>query len=464
MHTAWVAGLAENPATPATVAERALALVPSPGDDAEWLRRLPLSPTGAAAAVGHPDPGVRATVAENPHLPADLLGRLALDPEPRVRVRCLRAAIDRDLALPVEAVAASARDVDPVIRRRTAMLPGAHHDVWQRLARDPDPTVRAAVLRFHPDLWALLTPTDRAALGGDPDPRIAEAVAAARRGDRPLPRTAAAYADEPEPARRRLAVAHADLDRDLAEALVRDPDAATRARVAGNVHLPPDLVELLATDPDPTVRLAASLAEGLTEEQRAAVEYTVPEGQPPPVPWVFERREDPRAMRRAAGSAHVLLRRAVAGLPRLPADVVQLLADDPDFEVRHTLCHACADTPHEVLLAMYASDPHRDWSLLRRMPAFARAGLARFVDDPNRRLRLAALADPEADPAVLEKLGHDPDPWVRSEAARDPRLPLARLTELLDDPDTAGAAAANPALPVAVMGDLLERVRAARTG
>ncbi|MEV6680097.1 hypothetical protein AB0N09_25015 [Streptomyces erythrochromogenes] len=50
---------------------------------------------------------------------------------------------------------------------------------------------------------------------------------------------------------------------------------------------------------------------------------------------------------------------------------------------------------------------------------------------------------------------------MRSDAARDARLPVARIRELLDDPDrgvaaSAASAAANPALPPEGMHRILD--------
>lgn len=285
-----------------------------------------------------------------------------------------------------------------------------------------------------------------------------------RHADRPLPRTVPEYLAERDPARRAVVAARGELDLELAAALARDANPTVRASVARNEHLPLDLARRLATDPSPSVRLAASTAEGFTEAERAAIDYTVTDEQHPVIAWVFAHRTDPSALRRAAASAHVLLRRSVASLPRLPADIVELLARDPDFTVRHTLCHACLDTPHDVLVAMYASDDNQDWILLGHAPGFARPGLARFADDPNERLRRAALLDPQAGPDLVERLSHDPAPAVRHAAGLDPRLPLDRLTELLADADGARYAAANPALPADRMRQLIEVVAAERAG
>lgn len=87
---------------------------------------------------------------------------------------------------------------------------------------------------------------------------------------------------------------------------------------------------------------------------------------------------------------------------------------------------------------------------------FARPGLARYVDNPNYRLRLAALSDPQATPEIVERLSRDPDDIVRRQAAADPRLPHTRLVELLGSNHMPYTAARNPALPAELMHQLLD--------
>ncbi|GAA0659310.1 hypothetical protein GCM10010193_07670 [Kitasatospora atroaurantiaca] len=70
-------------------------------------------------------------------------------------------------------------------------------------------------------------------------------------------------------------------------------------------------------------------------------------------------------------------------------------------------------------------------------------------------VRRLALLDLQTPPDTVDRLSTDPAPEVRADAARHPRLPLRRLIELLDDEELAHEAAANPALPPAVMHRLV---------
>lgn len=449
-----------NPAAPVDVARRVFAtgsLLPA----GSRLKNVELSPAATAALVAHPDPKIRMQVAENQRLPRNILGRLASDPDSAVRARFALMAWRNDTQPSPEALAVMSVDPDPEIRGAAGRLLGSRDEARLRLVEDPEPDVRAAAVSSR-HVWSMLSLEARERLLADPDPRVARAVGVYRHAGTPLPTTLAGFAAESSLKRRESVVIKGRLDRDLAEHLVRDPDVAVRARVAGNEHLPVDLAVLLGRDHDPTVRLAASMHGGLSEEQRAAIDYIVPEGRAPIARWVRAEQDDPDAMRRAAASAHVLLRRSAANMRRLPPDVVEILARDEDYYVRLMLCHHCADAPHELLVDMYAHDDHLEWEMLRFKPNFARPGLARFVDHANARLRRVALLDPEAGPDVVERLSRDSDFQVRYEAAGDPRLPPGRLLELLYDEDVASAAAGNGSLPVDCMHRLLDAAGAPR--
>ncbi|WP_099897147.1 hypothetical protein [Streptomyces sp. TLI_171] len=421
------------------------------GSEPGWLARRPDLPCRAfEAALAHPDWSVRGALAERPNLPVQVLSKLARDRDRRVRRTAASAA--HRVGLPPAVLADLAADRDPDTRRRVPGCAGVPAELLVNLAQDTSPLVRAAAVRA--DSWPVLPPQVRTALRADRDPAVRSAVQRALRVERPLPVTLAGYIAESDPVRRERTAAGAVLERALGEWLVLDDDPRIRCAVAGNPRLPTDLALELAADPHEEVRLAVSLRPDLTEPQRSAVDYRLPDASAPELPWVAERAGDPAELRRLARSAHPLVRRAVATLERLPGDVVALLAEDPELTVRLALAEHCADAPGELLRAVYA-DLLGPASLLDS-PRFAAPGLARWAESAEPALRLAALGDPELAPEVLVTLAQDADPVVARAAAGDPRLPLAVLLGLLERGARPAAAAANPALPVPFMHRLLD--------
>ncbi|MEU6345671.1 hypothetical protein ABZ883_32495 [Streptomyces sp. NPDC046977] len=244
------------------------------------------------------------------------------------------------------------------------------------------------------------------------------------------------------------------LSRELAERMAVDKPEA----VASNPSLPADLVRRLATHPDPQVRLVVSARQELSERERAAVDHTVdPEARLGTLGWVWDARDNPDVLRQCAASAHTWLRRSAAVCPALEPDLVELLARDEDFAVRLLLAEFHPEPPPELLLDLYLNGTHRAVGMLVTRPMFPAAGLAaRFATSEDPRRRPLALRDPALSAEALEAFTRDPEWECRWGAARDPRLPLARIRELLADLAMAGHAAGNPALPVEDMHRLLD--------
>ncbi|GHH82598.1 hypothetical protein GCM10018781_67850 [Kitasatospora indigofera] len=421
----WLRGLACNPALPGAVLRRLLEFEELPAHPL-WLTWRELDAEATAAAVSSPRMRYRLDVVQNPTADADALAPLAHDVEPRVRFAYAALLTDFGRRVPAGVPEVLAGDAHPGVRRLVTGCPELPPAVQRRLVEDEDPGVRAGML--SPELWERLAAPVRERLLDDPSPQVAERIAELLRVE-----------EEPEALTARARVAHTD--------------PYVRRDAAGDPQVPLALALRLADDPEEEVRLALSMREDLTEAQRAAVPYTLPDVPRAPH-WIRERAREPEAARRIAASAHAGLRRVLAMQPHLPEDVVARLAADEDPWVRRILCDHCQDAPHELLVELYATAQDRNWSALRRHHNFARPGLARFADHPDPRLRHAALDDPEAGPELPLRLADDPEVGVW--AVRDPRLPAGELLRRLALPGSAFAAAANPALPPAVMHRLVD--------
>ncbi|MFJ2217299.1 hypothetical protein ACIQVO_00455 [Streptomyces sp. NPDC101062] len=160
-------------------------------------------------------------------------------------------------------------------------------------------------------------------------------------------------------------------------------------------------MEQLAVDADETVRLAVSLRPELDESRRMLIDFTVEALARGDVEWVRDGLADPEVLRRAAASAHPLLRRAVAQSPHLPSDLLRLLVRTEDPLVEDLLGMRHPDTPEEVLMRVYArlGGTFSAW-MAETHPRFPREGLAaRYADHPDGNYRRLAVRDPAATPA-----------------------------------------------------------------
>jgi hypothetical protein len=345
-----------------------------------------------------------------------------------------------------------------MVRHETVMSAHVPAHVLVPLATHEDWVFRLAACRR---VWSRLSDEVRAALLADPDLQIRQA-AALHVMHEDAERTAWLVETLTDPWQLGHVLETGLLTRGLAERLMADGSHLTR--LALNPTFPADLAARLAGHEDPRVRLAVSARPELTEDQRAAIDWTVaPEDRLDGLTWVWRSRGDEKVLRRCAHSAHTWLRRSAALCEELPEDCVELLAGDEDFAVRLLLAERHPKAPPELLYDLYLHGTHRAVGMLVTRPGFPSAGLAaRCADAEDPRERALALRDPDASPSLVERLSRDTDATVRAAAARDPRLPVPRLVELLDDPHAGPAAAANPSLPVAEMRALLDRAEVPR--
>ncbi|HET6860543.1 MAG TPA: Mucin-2 [Streptomyces sp.] len=456
LHASALDGVARNPALPTRLLLRLLAFEGDGGrPPRDVFQRAGLPEPAVVLILAHPDQGARIDFAMSARAEPAQRARLADDPSPKVRT----------------ALAYGPEVHEP--RTKIAPLPDA---VCVRLLDDPAPSVRTALLesphlapsfiasmathhssaarRESVRAWEILPPGERSALLTDPAPEVRRAAALweCRRDARV---TADLLRDPKSAAEalRRGLLAAADAEWCLAE-------RTHLAALAENPSLPADLVERLAVDPDEAVRLAVSLRPELDETRRMAIDFTIGDfDRGDGVQWVRDGLADPEVLRRAATSAHPLLRRTAAQSPRLPPDVLRLLARVEDPVVDHCLGIHHPDAPEEVLMRVFAQlgGTFSAW-MAETHPRFPREGLAaRYADHPEGNYRRLAVRDPAATPALIERLSHDPAVWTRQAAAGDPRLPLHRLLETLHVPELASSAGANPALPEDEMAGVLDR-------
>ncbi len=226
-------------------------------------------------------------LAGNPSLPADLVDRLADDPDDEVRLavslrpeltEARRAAIDVTVAAhargDVDWVAAGIADPEvlrraatsthPLLRRAAARSPHLPPELLTLLAEDADVVVRTHLAVHHPDTPEEVLMSVYARLGGTFSAWMAT-------GHPRFPREgmAARYAGHPEGIYRQLAVRDPAAGPDLIERLSHDPDVRTRQAAARDPRLPlPRLLETLAL---PELAYSAGANPALPPDEMAAV-------------------------------------------------------------------------------------------------------------------------------------------------------------------------------------------------
>ncbi|MEU0398064.1 hypothetical protein ABZ208_36005 [Streptomyces sp. NPDC006208] len=418
-----------------------------------WRRELPEEV--GDELVGHSDPHIRRLLADSWNADPELRARL-LDGPPSDALVVAAGPMPYRTSVPPLPDWAYARLLShprDIVRYETLESWTVPAHVLVPLADHEDPLFRLAACRR---VWDELTDGTRGLLLDDEDPRI-RVAASLHVMHEDEERTTQLVAELAGDWRLGDVLKRGRLSRAVAERMVAEK--CRLASLAHNPHLPADVVKQLATDPDPAVRLAVSARPGLTEQERAAIDWAVgPEDRLDTLDWVWAARDDAEVLRGCATSAHTWLRRSAAVCRGLPADLVELLASDEDFAVRLLLAEFHPAAPPELLLDLCLHGGHRAVKMLVTRPNFPVTGLAaRFADDENPDCRKLVVRDPGATPEQIDRLSRDPDDSVRDRAGRDPRLPVARLRELLADPDSACSAAANPMLPADDMRTILDR-------
>ncbi|MFF2524166.1 Mucin-2 [Streptomyces liangshanensis] len=454
-HASALDGVARNEALPAALLLRLLAFDGGGyGPPRQAVERAGLPEPAVAVILAHPDPRTRVGLAMSARAEPAQRARLVDDPSPKVRAALAYgpewpAPRTTVAPLPDGVCARLLDDADPSVREALLDSPYLTASFVASLAAHRDPAARLRAARA----WRTLSPDARSALLADPDAPVRRAAALAEcHRDARLTATLLRDPESAAEALRRGLLHRADAERYVAE-------RTHLTALAGNPSLPADLVERLAADPDEAVRLAVSVRPELGETRRMSIDFTVHAHARGDVEWVRDGLADPGVLRRAATSAHPLLRRTAALSPHLPPDLLRLLARTEDPSVENLLGIHHPDVPEEVLMRVYGrlGNSFSAW-MAETHPRFPREGLARrYADHPDGAHRRLAVRDPAATPALIERLSHDPEVWTRQAAAADPRLPLPRLREALHVPELASSAGTNPALPEEDMTAVLTR-------
>ncbi|MEU4349820.1 hypothetical protein [Streptomyces sp. NPDC023838] len=371
-----------------------------------------MTPHGARGPAGLPERRL-AGVALNPAAPQDILLRLLTGGPPAARM-----ALCRDRPLPGAVVDAALTHPDWRTRAFLATNPHVDPARRMRLVDDPDWRVRARLaegpadeLDDPPDLlpdWAaarMITTYENDCLGSFRFPR------------RFSPEFRAAMLTHPEPKVRAFGIgmrSWSDLSEGERAALLADPDEEVRERALRTK-------DRHDRDRDPA-RVEAELPEHSSHFRTHLLMYA--------------------ALSRAvvesvlASPARHHEWRMIASNRGLPADVVALLARDPDPGVREDIAERPDLGPDE--LRLLAVDPAPAVRLaVSRHPALTEEERAAIdyevtLDGP---FRHRVLPSAPRDPEETRRRALSGHPLLRRSAAGDPGLPPDLLARLADDPD-----------------------------
>ncbi|WP_371618463.1 hypothetical protein [Streptomyces sp. NBC_00454] len=458
-------GLARNPALPEELAVRLLPYRMAPLPLAR-RKGIALSPALCEAFLVH---GADEALAHAEALPPEFAARLAADPDPKVRAA--RAKVEA-AGYGRQALPAAGPEAE---RTALAGLPDLKAESLAVLAADADAQVREALARGGVELpedvlRRLLTDTDTA-------------VRTAACRHRPPPDLhAALLADR---ATRKTVIRFLDLDPDMAAALATDPNEEVRAELAAHPALPTELRDLLARDPSPDVRGKVFARADTPPELRTEIHAWLTAGarrsdedwenaeeddlfceivliflDMEPYPWI-EDDPVPHATSPSRG-----MRRAAARSDRLPAALLRRMLADEDPTTRMI---ALSRTPDVDLATAEDIERRHGRSKFPERPAdyfaFPPETLRRFAADPDARMRVLALRDPDLPAALRECLAADAAHTVRQTVAKDPRTAPDTLLRLLGDASESvvAAAAASPRLPVEAMRAVLDLAAARGT-
>lgn len=427
----------------------ALALLDEGAGGPDWARLL----------AHHPEQRVRLQLASRPGLPLDVQDTLSADPA-------------------VEVVAELALwATDPTVAARLAAHPNAEVRSAAALNEAVPPAALAALITgegLAPSASCLVCDREEIPFVHDPNcPRpdcelVGGAACAGghestvhdmlrRAAGNPVTPVEAALTliGHPSMLVRWALAERTDLPQESYERLAEDPIPAVWWAVAANPAIGVRLIRRLAAD----ARSDLGVRRFLAHHPLVPLDVLAPMAVgnrmgPGPLPRIAAAT--PGELAELASSPHAGVRMLVAQRRDLPAELRDALADDPDAAVVKSVA-AHPGLSEDRLRAMVARHGVR---VLARVaanpdaPPGLLADLARH-DPPVRRALRDIAAHPHATEAAL--LPCLSEPKAGSDAARHPALSAPVVVDLLGhaSPDIAEAAAANPSLPRAAMEELI---------
>ncbi|MCX7782167.1 MAG: hypothetical protein N2318_00810, partial [Meiothermus sp.] len=465
-------------------------LAEMPGYARQRLLACPQAPTHLLRwVVREGDPGALLSVLQNPVAPREWVEALTDHPLPAVAEAArLHTGLETE---PLEAALGWCEaDLDYLELRQMVLLGMAPPWLAPRIAREPEPALRLALLEQENLPQAVLeaflfdeeeevrkaarqhpaTPPETTELLDRLEARLPVEVPFEALAEGTIPLGTGGLYTQGHYWIRQLIAAHPQTPPHLLERFLTDDDWRVRGAVARNPALPPHWLEQLAQDGDREVRqwvatnphTPSSLLEQLVgdayeEVRRAAAENPC---APQRVLALFERAQaqdkalTPEELERIARLGEWARRLAVAH-PNTASETLERCHADPDWHTRLAVAKN-PKTPPATLAAM-AADTDPD---VRQAVAVHRStplqSLERLAGDEQPDVRAQIAQNPRTPPNLLLQLAQD-DHWrVRQAVAANLSTPAKALEQLAQDSDrdVRQAVADNPQVPEAALEPL----------
>lgn len=417
---AYEGRLGADDVDPALQPRAALALLDEGAGKPRWARLFATGPV-----VEH-----REKLAACPGLPPDVALALAADAEVRVVAELalwttpdLAARLARHPHTEVRRAAAANEATPPALL--AALLTGEGVPA-ARSCPVCDRTASPFVHDRHcPEPACGLPPT--AACDGSHESAVHDIQQAALRNPATPAATAALFADHPSVLLRQELAARPDLPSQVYARLAKDPVPRVRAQLADSPAIDEPLIRALATDPGHDVRRRLAHHPRLPLDVLAHLAGATRLGSPL-LPRIAAA--GPAEVEELAASPEATVRMLLAQRRDLPAGIRDTLARDPDAKVVKSIA------------------PH---------PGLSEARLRAMVERHGARVVAKVAANPDATPALLEDLARQRPPVRKAlrEIARHRHATAPALLVCLTDRQAGPIAAGHPALPPAVVVELL---------
>lgn len=284
----------------------------------------------------HPDPSVRACVAAAEHVPVEVLRALADDPDPAVVTEAARSR-----TMPADVIVRLARHLHVAVRRAVATNETTPTPVLTALGTD-------GVLppaRFCPGCDGTTDPPAGSCCRGEHEDALADLRYALVTNPATPPDVVAGCAGHPANWVRCAVAERQDLPAEVYHRLAVDRTPGVRGAVAANPAIGENLIRTMAADDTHDVRRRVAHNPNVPLDVLTTIAPITRIG-PRLLPRIAAATPDEIAQ--LARSPVAAIRMLLAERPDLPATVVNLLADDPDAKALKSLAPNPALTEQQL--------------------------------------------------------------------------------------------------------------------